>query len=226
MRRLVLPNEPAATVEQMRALEAPRRLLLLAELDGELAGSGLAERSDTGGGFVAPRVLPELAVAAWAARCSSGCSSICAPAASTRRPRTRPSAAAIAFAHRHGFVEIGPRGGAGAGRSARRSRSRRRTTASSSRRSRSDPTLLERAYARGVAGLRRPRARLRRRSRPAGRVAPRRGDAARRLDSPLSTATASSATPGCSPGTTTTRGPSTASPRSTASGGAAGSRPR
>jgi GNAT superfamily N-acetyltransferase len=44
---------------QMRALEAPERLLLLAERDGELAGSGLATRSDTGGGFVAPRILPE-----------------------------------------------------------------------------------------------------------------------------------------------------------------------
>jgi mycothiol synthase len=59
VRRRVLPDEPAATVEQMRALEAPHRLLLLAELDGELAGSGLADRSDTGGGFVAPRILPE-----------------------------------------------------------------------------------------------------------------------------------------------------------------------
>jgi len=59
VRRRLLPNEPAVTVEQMRAQDGPQRLLLLAELNGELAGSGLADRSDTGGAFVAPRVLPE-----------------------------------------------------------------------------------------------------------------------------------------------------------------------
>jgi mycothiol synthase len=58
VRLAVLPDEAAATVEQMRALETPERLVLLAELDGELAGSGLGGRSDTGNGFVAPRVLP------------------------------------------------------------------------------------------------------------------------------------------------------------------------
>ena len=105
VRRLVLPNEPAATVAQMRALEAPDRLLLLAELDGELAGSGLAQRSDTGGGFVAPRVLPELlrrgVGSALLERLlehvrSSGFDSAAAHAAEP---------AAIEFAHRHGFVE-------------------------------------------------------------------------------------------------------------------------
>jgi mycothiol synthase len=59
VRRRVLPNEPAPTPEQMRALEEPSRLLLLAELDGVLTGCGLTARSDTGGAFVAPRVLPE-----------------------------------------------------------------------------------------------------------------------------------------------------------------------
>jgi GNAT superfamily N-acetyltransferase len=58
VRRRVHPDEPAGSVERLRALEAPRRLLLLAEDAGELAGSGLADRSDTGQGFVAPRVLP------------------------------------------------------------------------------------------------------------------------------------------------------------------------
>jgi mycothiol synthase len=105
VRRLVLPNEPAVTVEQMRALEAPDRLLLLAELDGELAGSGLAARSDTGGGFVAPRVLPEHrrrgVGSALLERLlehvrSSGFDSAVAHAVEP---------AAIEFAHRHGFVE-------------------------------------------------------------------------------------------------------------------------
>jgi mycothiol synthase len=59
VRRAVLPNESAGSLETMRARERPERLLLLAELDGRLAGSGLADRADVRGRFaVAPRVLP------------------------------------------------------------------------------------------------------------------------------------------------------------------------
>jgi len=59
VRMAVLPNERAASVEEMRRMETPDRLLLLASLDGEQAGSGLAAPSDfPGSGFVAPRVLP------------------------------------------------------------------------------------------------------------------------------------------------------------------------
>jgi predicted N-acetyltransferase YhbS len=61
VRRAVLPDESAGTVEDLRARESEERLLLLAELDGELAGSGLADRSDIRHRFgLAPRVLPEL----------------------------------------------------------------------------------------------------------------------------------------------------------------------
>ena len=60
VRRAVLPDESAGTVEGLRAQEGEERVLLLAELDGELAGSGLADRSDIRTRFgVAPRVLPE-----------------------------------------------------------------------------------------------------------------------------------------------------------------------
>jgi len=46
------------TVEEMRELDSPDRLLLLAVEDGDVVGSGIADRSDTAGaGFVAPRVL-------------------------------------------------------------------------------------------------------------------------------------------------------------------------
>jgi len=105
VRRRVLPNEPAATVEQMRALQAPERLLLLAERDGELAGNGLAARSDTGGGFVAPRVLPEH-------RRRGVGSALLERLLEHVRARDFDSAVghaaepgAIAFALRHGFVE-------------------------------------------------------------------------------------------------------------------------
>ena len=56
----VVPNEPV-TEEQLRAADEPDRLLLLAELDGALAGCGIADRSNFGGrAFIAARVLPEL----------------------------------------------------------------------------------------------------------------------------------------------------------------------
>jgi GNAT superfamily N-acetyltransferase len=60
VRRVVLPNESAGTVELFRQRAKPDRLSLLAELDGRLAGSGYAGMSDSPGrGFVAPRVLPD-----------------------------------------------------------------------------------------------------------------------------------------------------------------------
>ncbi|MGI9110807.1 MAG: GNAT family N-acetyltransferase [Gaiellaceae bacterium] len=105
VRRRVLPNEPAATVEQMRALETPKRLLLLAERNGELAGSGLVDRSQTGGAYVAPRILPEhrrrgvgsavLERSLQHARASGFDSAI----AHAEKP------GAIEFAHRHDFAE-------------------------------------------------------------------------------------------------------------------------
>ena len=57
VRLVVLPHERTEGVEEMRA--SPRgRFLMLAHLDGELAGAGVMARSDTGGAFVQPRVLP------------------------------------------------------------------------------------------------------------------------------------------------------------------------
>ncbi len=61
VRAAVLPNERAASVEEMRRMDTGETVRLLAELDGELAGSGIAARSDlAGAGFVAPRVIPGL----------------------------------------------------------------------------------------------------------------------------------------------------------------------
>lgn len=60
VRIAVVPGERSDTVEEMRAQDSPDRLLLLATIDGVVVGSGMADRSDSrGGGFVAPRVLPE-----------------------------------------------------------------------------------------------------------------------------------------------------------------------
>src|SRR5512144_814107 len=59
VRRAVAPDEASPTTEQVRALGTPDRLLVLAEIAGNLVGSGLADRSQISGGFVAPRILPE-----------------------------------------------------------------------------------------------------------------------------------------------------------------------
>jgi mycothiol synthase len=61
VRRAVVPTESAGTVERQRARTPTTTLLLVAELDGRLAGSGVAGISDLRDrAFVAPRVLPEL----------------------------------------------------------------------------------------------------------------------------------------------------------------------
>lgn len=57
----VVPNERVDSASNLRAQTGPRHQLLLAEMDGELAGSGVVNRSDLGGsgsGAVAARVLP------------------------------------------------------------------------------------------------------------------------------------------------------------------------
>lgn len=58
VRIAVLPNERAATVEEMRTTVSPDHLRVLAERDGDIAGSGIAGKSDLADlGFVQPRVL-------------------------------------------------------------------------------------------------------------------------------------------------------------------------
>jgi GNAT superfamily N-acetyltransferase len=58
VRRAVLPNERTASLDELKEGIRPGDLHALAELDGELAGSGLVNRSNTGNAHVAPRVLP------------------------------------------------------------------------------------------------------------------------------------------------------------------------
>jgi mycothiol synthase len=57
LKSTVVPNEPV-TAEQLRAAPEAERVLLLAALDGHLAGCGIADRSSFGGrAFIAVRVL-------------------------------------------------------------------------------------------------------------------------------------------------------------------------
>jgi GNAT superfamily N-acetyltransferase len=60
VKRAVIPNESAWTVREFRERAEPDRLVLVAELGGEIVGAGLAGRSDVQGrGFVIPRVHPD-----------------------------------------------------------------------------------------------------------------------------------------------------------------------
>ena len=60
VKRAVLPNESAWTPQQFRERATPDRVVLIAELDGEVVGAGLGGKSDVQGrGFVAPRVHPD-----------------------------------------------------------------------------------------------------------------------------------------------------------------------
>jgi len=58
IRRIVLPDEPASTVEWLRSEARPDRLLVLAQIGDDVVGHGLASDSMQADGFVAPRVLP------------------------------------------------------------------------------------------------------------------------------------------------------------------------
>jgi mycothiol synthase len=107
VRLAVLPEERCLTVEEMREQDSPERLLLLAVKDGDVVGSGIADRSDTAGaGFVAPRVL------AGHRRTGVGSALLRALAEHCGDLGLSPVVAGVddegslAFAERHGFVEV------------------------------------------------------------------------------------------------------------------------
>jgi mycothiol synthase len=59
VKRAVLPNERAWTPQEFRERSRPERLVLVAELAGEVVGAGLADLSDIAGrANVVPRVAP------------------------------------------------------------------------------------------------------------------------------------------------------------------------
>ena len=107
VRLAVAPEERCLTVEEMRAQDSAERLLMLAVEDGDVVGSGIADRSDTAGaGFAAPRVLPghrrmgvgSALLEALAEHCSGlGLSTVVTGV---------DDEGSLAFAERHGFVEV------------------------------------------------------------------------------------------------------------------------
>ena len=107
VRIALLPNERCSSVEELRRMATPESLYLLASVDGELAGSGLAGRSDLGGGVLIPRVLPE------ARRNGVGTALLRAAAAHLEHVGYETAGSmvddegSLAFAERFGFRETG-----------------------------------------------------------------------------------------------------------------------
>jgi mycothiol synthase len=107
VRIALLPNERTDTVEQLRSSATPERRLLLAEIDGEVVGSGAVNRSDMSGAAVFPRVLPPFR------RRGIGTALLRALAAHAEARGHRQAgslvddAGSLAFAERFGFRETG-----------------------------------------------------------------------------------------------------------------------
>jgi len=106
VRLAVVPAERCDTVAELRRDASPTRLLVLAERDGVVVGSGTADLAESEGtGFVAPRVLPDLRRQGIGTAILAG---LIDHVAALDLPQVRANAedpAAVAFAEAHGFTE-------------------------------------------------------------------------------------------------------------------------
>ena len=107
VRLAVEPGSRCLSVGEMRAADSSDRLLLLAVEDGDVVGSGIADRSDTAeAGFVAPRVLSghrRRGVGSALLRAlAEHCSGLGLPRVGT----SVDDEGSLAFAERFGFVEV------------------------------------------------------------------------------------------------------------------------
>jgi mycothiol synthase len=109
VRLAVLPGERADTVAELMEGSAarPSRLLLLAERDGVVVGSGSADRSDLAGrGTVSPRVLPPYRRQGVGAQLLRALTEHVAGLGFTVASASVDDADSLAFAERFGFSEV------------------------------------------------------------------------------------------------------------------------
>jgi len=107
VRRIVVPDEPSSTLEQMRSMAAePDRVFLLAELDGETVGSGVASDSNLADGFAMPRILPAHRRRGFGTAILEALLDHHVAVGHRTVSSRSEDDAALAFATRHGFVEI------------------------------------------------------------------------------------------------------------------------
>jgi mycothiol synthase len=109
-RRVRLAVEPGArfpTVAVLRAFERPGRHLVLAEVDGELAGCGFADRSDSfGRAAVAPCVLPGFRRRGIGTTLLRHLCELAEPLGFPTVGALADDPGSVAFGVRHGFAEV------------------------------------------------------------------------------------------------------------------------
>ena len=107
VRIAVLPGERTDTVEELRAQESATRLFLLARKQGVVVGSGMADRSETvGGGFAAPRVVPEHRRQGVGTALLHALADHCVALGLPELRSSVDDEGSLAFAQRFGFVEV------------------------------------------------------------------------------------------------------------------------
>lgn len=107
VRLAVEPGTRTHSLEELRAHDSSDRLLLLAVEDGDVVGSGLADRSDTGGaGFVAPRVRPEHRRRGVGSALLRALAEHCGGLGLPTIVSSVDDEGSLAFAERFGFVEV------------------------------------------------------------------------------------------------------------------------
>jgi mycothiol synthase len=106
VRRTVLPEERAPTVVELRAAATDETLYLLAELDGELAGSGYGGRSSFGYASLHPRVVPAMRRRGVGSALLHALADHAGRRGFTEAGSTVDDPALIVFAERFGFHEV------------------------------------------------------------------------------------------------------------------------
>ena len=107
VKRAVLPNESSWTPQEFRERWDPDRAVLVAEVDGEIVGAGIAGRSDVQGrGFVAPRVHPDARRHGVGTALLRDLAEFVAGLGFDKAGATVDDEGAKAFAERFGFEEI------------------------------------------------------------------------------------------------------------------------
>ena len=105
VRRIVLPDEPIATMDQMRAAEADR-IYLVAALGGETVGHGMASDSNLADGFAMVRILPEHRRRGFGSEVLRVILDVHLAAGRRSVASHAQDDGALAFAEHHGFVEV------------------------------------------------------------------------------------------------------------------------
>lgn len=105
VRRIVVPDEPIATIDQLRS-EVAERVFLLAEVSREVVGHGMAGDSNLADGFAMPRILPDHRRRGFGSAVLEAILDVHVAAGRRSVASHTDDDGALAFAVHHGFVEV------------------------------------------------------------------------------------------------------------------------